>query len=101
MRLIDADDLLEKVQTNFENCDNEAQRILNGFLNLIIKDLVNKQPTIEAELVRHGKWESYADDYFVCSVCKTEWTMEEGTPESYGWIRCPICGAKMDGGGTE
>ena len=62
-----------------------------------IHDMVIDAPTIEAEPMRHGRWEDVSMDT-VCSVCGTKFS-----DEMY-WIqgdfmypkRCPECGAKMD-----
>ena len=68
-------------------------------------DLLEKAPTIEAEPVKHGRWEKYYHSYFgqhqcVCSECKDDSYWKKyycyGV-ESY----CPNCGAKMDGGNND
>ena len=54
-------------------------------------------PTIEAEPVRHGRWERkrhklFGNSYdYVCSACGCDYALAE-----YNY--CPHCGAKMDGG---
>lgn len=62
--------------------------------------LLNKAPSVPAEVVRHGRWRYQHDPikdpkrYFVriiCSVCG----LITGQKSSY----CPNCGAKMDGQG--
>ena len=55
---------------------------------------ISKQPTIEAEPVKHGKWIKDKDrDMLRCSVCKN-FCVENW----YYWLRyCPDCGARMDG----
>lgn len=59
-----------------------------------VEFLVSTQPTIEAEPVRHGRWEKihYADEpvktAYRCSVCHTTW--DEPTNG------CPYCRAKMN-----
>lgn len=56
--------------------------------------LIDEQPTIEAEPVRHGKWMTHRtrihDGEWYCSVCDYEPTVFEGTKY------CPNCGAKME-----
>ena len=63
---------------------------------------IEEAPTIEAEPVRHGRWESYlspvclsGDLYYRCSICNVSdpWQMTTRGHPSY----CPNCGAKMDG----
>ena len=63
---------------------------------------IRPAPTIEAEPVRHGRWETI-EDYdgdciYRCSVCGEEWTLIAGTPKDNNMNYCPRCGAKMDGG---
>lgn len=63
---------------------------------------IDKQPTIEAESVRHGRWipieyDSYADgapvwDKWECSECCHEHNGEEDTLTAF----CPDCGARLD-----
>lgn len=52
--------------------------------------------------VKHGKWEEKEDYWFetiyICSECKEEYVLVEGTPEQNNYSYCPNCGAKMDGG---
>ena len=49
---------------------------------------------IEAEPVRHGRWDYYSSTMQECSVCKRH------TPR-HRYTFCPHCGAKMDGGETK
>ena len=53
---------------------------------------IKKAPTIEAEPVRHGRWNveyPTGSDFGRCSACKTLGNLD--------WHYCPNCGAKMDG----
>ena len=94
MRLIDADELREEIFT--EDYDND---IINNFL-----DLVDFQPTIDAEPVVHGHWEEDGHGYCVCSHCEDYIiTDEDGNPPPFlksdlilDIARCPHCRAKMD-----
>ena len=58
--------------------------------------LLQKEPTVDAEPVRHGHWISHFDDLFPeestqeCSVCHAE---QMGTMLNDNY--CPNCGAKM------
>ena len=56
--------------------------------------LLDKMPTVEAEPVRHGRWEFYPDsNYLRCSICRLEFPREKlPTARMY----CPACGTKMD-----
>ena len=79
MRLIDADKLWKDITTNIEECDD-------------ILEIIEKQPTIDAEPVRHGRWE-YIGGYGYqhrCSKC----FMCAGYRTNY----CPNCGTLMDKG---
>lgn len=98
MRLIDADALMENaydsgtwkdVQTGFH------QRVVD------VEDIENA-PTVDAELVRHGRWigisDGYADgfpvyDEWECSSCGRIIEADEEPTLKY----CPQCGAKMYG----
>ena len=79
MRLIDADKLWKDITTNIEECAD-------------ILEIIEKQPTIEAEPVRHGKWLSSPTGWIYCSVCHREPPGETNQRSEY----CPNCGAKMD-----
>lgn len=84
MRLIDADELCEQVWR--EALDTREK----------IEKLVLRQPTIDAEPVRHGKWlfEEYPDGYYhsECSLCNS-WFSEDAFLNPYKY--CPNCGACM------
>lgn len=60
----------------------------------ILHEIIDNQPTIEAEPVRHGRWTKDGCDckyfYYKCSVCGED---NDGRTKF-----CPNCGAKMDGG---
>ena len=45
---------------------------------------------VEAEPVRHGRWDYYSTTMQECSVCKRH------TPR-HRYTFCPHCGARMDG----
>ena len=88
-RLIDADAITKNTIVDFvgEN---------GGFISHgDVLWLISKQPTIEAEPVKHGKWEEFDCEYggiptkgYVCSECGRT----EANKEPY----CH-CGARMDG----
>lgn len=99
MRLIDADALLEKVldiPPYCGHCDGY------GFVQLdCVQDAVEYAPTIEAEPVKHGRWDNsgrykFADGSLAirCSECGA--CIHEEEYEQYFWNYCPNCGAKMD-----
>lgn len=60
------------------------------------KFVVENAPTIEAEPVRHGRWEKSPtgnENYKYCSECGGCFYMQSSKV-----IYCPYCGARMDGG---
>lgn len=70
-----------------------------------IDEVVDNAPTIDAEPVRHGRWErkdeaqAMFDVEWRCSECGGEISTNGiYTPIAVGWYYCPTCGAKMDGG---
>ena len=93
MRLIDADELIEKNAIYSK-----------GFSYVHTEDIADA-PTIEAEPIKHGRWEHYKteitdDDImggehefkrFRCSICG----YDVGGNSEFHY--CPKCGAKMDG----
>ena len=106
IRLIDANALL-KSETERCNCvPLVCTTALNGMACDCdsLKNVLDRQQTIEAEPVRHGRWipieyDSYADgapvwDKYECSECGHEHKGEEDTLTEF----CPHCGARMDGG---
>lgn len=59
-----------------------------------VEEWLNKQPTVEAELVRHGRWIHDINNLYGCSECLGREAMSPKLLKPY----CPYCGAKMDGG---
>ena len=49
-------------------------------------------PSEDVEEVRHGHWSMTEDGAAYCSACKRKMNAY-----LYGYARCAICGAKMDG----
>lgn len=59
---------------------------------------VSTLPSVDAEPVRHGKWENFNDSFshnslYICSDCK--FTVDVFEKQWFNY--CPHCGAKMDG----
>lgn len=82
MRLIDA--------KAAERCIKEAFKESPVVMGMLLR-WIRKQPTIEAEPVKHGRWLPQillGQRVWDCSECKTL-----GSPQ---WKRCPVCEAKMD-----
>ena len=93
-RLIDADALKEYI-----DCGHLRNPCEVCFSELDVVNLIDAQPTIDAEPVRHGKWiPLYNGEYkggaywFECSECKAVVT---GGLQS-GNRFCKGCGARMD-----
>ena len=101
VRLIDANVLISKKCSKCclrKTCANRYEKDGKQYVCGDIKDIVNA-PTIEAELVRHGRWifvgeETTHDGWtyrnYRCSECGF------ATVEAKNF--CQNCGAKMDGG---
>jgi hypothetical protein len=64
----------------------------NGLL--IAKQIISKQPTVESEPVRHGRWiNDELNGKYNCTCCN------KGVWRAFGVFDfCPNCGARMDGG---
>lgn len=102
-RLIDADELVKWLQsptgfrTNCEDCTSI------DCLDCIIEEAIANAPTIDAEPVRHGTWEtSFEYDWDGNKLyihfhreCGFEYRNYIEDEQPY----CPHCGVKMDGGG--
>lgn len=89
--LIDRQAAIEKLTNNLT--------YMHTFGADISIDLIEELPSVEAEPVRHGKWERhyirpnvYADLYWHCSCCGGKLADEFANHYKY----CPDCGAKMD-----
>lgn len=82
MRIIDADELKALRELYIQG---KLQFVENEY------DLIDKCPTIDAEPVRHGRWEEYEIPHIICcSEC--DWGTGVDERSNY----CPNCGAKMD-----
>ena len=103
MRLIDAEKLAEVLNRylaapHVQLRNNDISVGLRMGINTCLTFL-NNANTIEAEPVRHGRWETNSDrpDSLICSICKCGFDMWKHDPHNY----CPSCGAKMYGDGKE
>ena len=91
-RLIDADDLLVYLHCRMGQipCDEYGLYLLAD-----VAEYVAKMPTIEADPVKHGKWELKhigVGHYWECSVCHTNPCIYVTKDTKF----CPNCGARMD-----
>ena len=107
MRMIDADALIKSAELfEVKAYARGSGRSIVHFAKALLSNEIAKAPTIEAEPVRHGRWERYCDDKFMgygadgkikyrkvytyeCDNCR------HGTAVKTNY--CPNCGAKMDG----
>ena len=83
-RLIDADALVK----DFNICFGGVSHAV------IAKNLIDNAPTIDAEPVRHGRWQKTVDCWMECSACGDEWNGNVVPIEDFHC--CPNCGCKMD-----
>lgn len=88
VRLIDAEALKNYMCSACPNkgrCE-DTEQVCSAILD------VDEQPTIEAEPVKHGRWEINCDGYYpYCSNCKNEPQGREMT------LYCPNCGSYNGG----
>jgi hypothetical protein len=98
-RLIDADALRDKLQAEIDKgippFDDVMGSIRCGIR--LARNIVEDEPTIDAEPVRHGKWMPISSnkkwiDVSKCSVCGKQYSLY---PLDYNY--CPNCGADMRG----
>lgn len=86
-RLIDADAAIGHYYVEYKKQD-----IYDGSQDRDwLKRCIDEAPTIEAEPVRHGRWERTSDGAARCTACKRKMN-----PSQYGYAFCGLCGAKMD-----
>lgn len=81
MRLIDADALPKLI---IYQPSDEVKEIINVFTRAIAE-----APTIDAEPIRHGKWNIVEGMPTQCSLCG--YYVKQKT-----YKYCPYCGARMD-----
>lgn len=92
MRLIDAEELIKKIQT---------ETTMPGWCKALVYAVIYDVNVAE---VAHGQWEKSEDDYYglniiKCSLCQEEWCFEVADDvKELNYNYCPNCGAKMDGG---
>ena len=104
MRLIDADNLIERIKSK---CSNDYENECSECDECPLK-WIGSTSTIDAEPVRHGRNITSENpvDEFVCSECKIhlkDYVRVEDYEDSgdtahyeYKIKYCPECGAKMD-----
>ena len=90
MRLVDADEAVKIIKRYDDRglALDEVTRVTDG-----IAREIEEQPTVDAEPVRHGKWERVEYSFvggYRCSCCGSK-----ALDDSFNY--CGYCGAKMDG----
>ena len=86
-RLIDADALI---------CEALTEACFDSRTEDVFLDLIDAQPTVDVEPVRHGMWKPLGQicrDYLVNNYRCSECDQRVHFRTNY----CPNCGAKMDG----
>ena len=102
-RLIDANALIAEIQSTASTVCLNAPWNADWFSRLAdrqeeIVAMIERQPTVDAVEVVHGRWEkAHISGYLKCNCCNDAFIYEEWL-ESGKWNYCPNCGAKMDGG---
>lgn len=102
MRLIDANHVANKIHKNFKYAKNDIEA--GAFLAALY--IIDCTPTIEAEPVKHGQWDTHdvvkilasgrtLDGFCQCEACGSIFPFNFS---EYSF--CPECGARMDGDKT-
>lgn len=93
-RYIDAENLIDELSAA---CMPIYEKGITGILgdNSSIADIINEQPTVDAQKVKHGKWQNKyrggtTVEEGVVSSCCDMWNNRKSQ-------FCPNCGARMDG----
>lgn len=85
MRLINVD------MTDSEISSKVQEISANADVYLAVRKVLASFPTVEAEPIKHGKWNEciiLGNSRYKCSVC--------GGVRRLRTLYCPFCGAKMD-----
>lgn len=102
MRLIDADELIKRIQ-DIIDFDGKPNRAITLFSKQHILSILDNMKTVDP--VKHGHWvydvSTSTGDYFKCSECNASIFLYEGWKVSFKHVSdikcyCHICGAKMD-----
>lgn len=94
MRLIDADALKKTLEDMCSASNNIKQRRAEDImLHNIFPQIIDDEPTVDAQPVKHGRWERRMTKIYACSECTNEVTDRQRKNYSF----CPYCGVLMDG----
>ena len=91
-RYIDADELINELSAA---CMPIYEKGITGILgdNSSIADIINEQPTVDAQEVKHGEWMEH-NKIYICSQCGYSFE-HEGYLALFNY--CPCCGVAMKG----
>ena len=97
VRLIDADELSNKIQDEYHGSYSEIQ-IAPYQIDRMIDDMptVNTKPVVPAHWMLCEYEIGEGSNVYKCSHCGEVQVLIDGTPKDNGWRYCPHCGAKMD-----
>ena len=96
-RLIDADAVYKEICRIYEYEYPTASGAFDEFVSKTLENIIYNAPTVDAEPVRHGKWQPMNErneiygDVYMCDNCG------RGFVSCENFHYCPKCGAKMDG----
>lgn len=94
MRLIDADALLSGFDVRKVTEYDESGCAVD--YKAVSVEAIENAPAIDAEPVRHGRWEkANFSGFLVCSCCNDVFINSDWLHDGK-WSYCPNCGAKMD-----
>lgn len=97
MRLIDADDLRNRMYNESFINDSDSQRWDSGcwIRYKMFENCLSASQTIDAEPVKHGRW-IWKDGAYYCTEC--QYHMRNNTLEVFDgeYHYCPNCGSKMN-----
>jgi hypothetical protein len=97
MKMYDADSLIAKLEAARNGLLMRGQIAAERNVAKFALQVVYDEPTVDAEPVRHGRWEYVNASHGMmcsCSECGE-------IPECFEPNYCPNCGAKMDGGAED
>ena len=95
-RLIDANAYVDELKWLQEQVSSASAIEIQEYI-----DRTNRQHTVDAVEVVHGRWKFLDIDgwwFDECSICGNTTPNRDGSPPD--WNYCPNCGAKMDGDGN-
>ena len=86
--------------TNYKHQYEIVKKIAEQYQDELVPGFRAKIAELEAEPVRHGRWEkSNYNGSLCCSECKDVY-IDKTWFGGGKWNYCPNCGAKMDGDGN-